>query len=153
MHKSVQNSEKMKPRFSDPLQSVSCNLHFKLLQPSISSKKNLHLALRVEMRLSQNVRGYAKIYASGYAMARPLAYARVYLDPLFVWHHRLQNDIFGIIKSLTKHGTDIMEGFCQNKLETWKYSSNKYTPLAKLLARQARPGTTQDGSGNKVENY
>ena len=28
-----------------------------------------------------------------------------------------------------------------------------YTPLAKLLARQARPGTTQDGSGNKAENY
>ena len=29
----------------------------------------------------------------------------------------------------------------------------EYTPLAKLLARQARPGTTQDGSGNKAENY
>ena len=28
-----------------------------------------------------------------------------------------------------------------------------YTPLAKLLARQARPGTAQDGSGNKAENY
>ena len=28
-----------------------------------------------------------------------------------------------------------------------------YTPLAKLLARQARLGTTQDGSGNKAENY
>ena len=28
-----------------------------------------------------------------------------------------------------------------------------YTPLAKLLAWQARPGTTQDGSGNKAENY
>ena len=25
--------------------------------------------------------------------------------------------------------------------------------LAKLLAQQARPGTTQDGSGNKDENY
>ena len=25
--------------------------------------------------------------------------------------------------------------------------------LAKLLARQARPGTTQDGSGNEAENY
>ena len=28
-----------------------------------------------------------------------------------------------------------------------------YTPLAKLLTQQARPGTTQDGRGNKVENY
>ena len=33
------------------------------------------------------------------------------------------------------------------------YSNLTYTPLAKLLARQARPGTTQDGSGNKAENY
>ena len=32
-------------------------------------------------------------------------------------------------------------------------SPEKYTPLAKLLARQARPGTTEDGSGNKAENY
>ena len=29
----------------------------------------------------------------------------------------------------------------------------RYTPLAKLLAWQARPGTMQDGSRNKVENY
>ena len=29
----------------------------------------------------------------------------------------------------------------------------KYTPLAKLLARQARPGTAHDGSGNEAENY
>ena len=28
-----------------------------------------------------------------------------------------------------------------------------YTPLAKLLARQARLGTTQDGTRNKAENY
>ena len=28
-----------------------------------------------------------------------------------------------------------------------------YTPLAKLLARQARLGTTQDGSRNQAENY
>ena len=28
-----------------------------------------------------------------------------------------------------------------------------HTPLAKLLARQARPSTTQDGSGNRAENY
>ena len=28
-----------------------------------------------------------------------------------------------------------------------------YTPLAKLLARQARPGTTQYGSGNTAGNY
>ena len=28
-----------------------------------------------------------------------------------------------------------------------------YTPLAKLLAQQERLGTTQDGSGNKAENY
>ena len=28
-----------------------------------------------------------------------------------------------------------------------------YTPLAELIARQARPGTTQDGSGNKAKNY
>ena len=28
-----------------------------------------------------------------------------------------------------------------------------YTALAKLLARQARPGPTQDGSRNKAENY
>ena len=29
----------------------------------------------------------------------------------------------------------------------------KYTPLAKLLARQARPGTTHDGRGNETESY
>ena len=29
----------------------------------------------------------------------------------------------------------------------------KYTPLAKLLARQARLGMPQDGSGNKAESY
>ena len=28
-----------------------------------------------------------------------------------------------------------------------------YTPLAKLLAQQARPGMTPDGSGNKAEDY
>ena len=28
-----------------------------------------------------------------------------------------------------------------------------YTPLTKLLARQARPGTTHDGSGAKAETY
>ena len=28
-----------------------------------------------------------------------------------------------------------------------------YTPFTKLLACQARPGTTQHGSGNKAENY
>ena len=28
-----------------------------------------------------------------------------------------------------------------------------YTPLTKLLARQARPGTTHDGSGTKAETY
>ena len=29
--------------------------------------------------------------------------------------------------------------------------TNNYTTLAKLLARQARPGTTYDESGNKAE--
>ena len=33
------------------------------------------------------------------------------------------------------------------------YGMLKYTPLAKLLARQARPGTTDHGSGNKAQNY
>ena len=28
-----------------------------------------------------------------------------------------------------------------------------YTPLTKLLARQARPGTTHDGSGTEAETY
>ena len=28
-----------------------------------------------------------------------------------------------------------------------------YTPLTKLLAQQARPGTTHDGSGTKAETY
>ena len=28
-----------------------------------------------------------------------------------------------------------------------------YTPLTKLLARQARPGTAHDGSGTKAETY
>ena len=28
-----------------------------------------------------------------------------------------------------------------------------YTPLVKLLAWQARPGMTQDGRGNKADNY
>ena len=39
--------------------------------------------------------------------------------------------------------------------KTWQAGgkSTKYTPLAKLLARQARLGTTQDGSRNKAENY
>ena len=35
----------------------------------------------------------------------------------------------------------------------WILKNSKYTPLVKLLARQARPVTTQDGSGNKAENY
>ena len=32
-------------------------------------------------------------------------------------------------------------------------NNNNYTPLTKLLARQARPGTTHDGSGTKAEIY
>ena len=33
------------------------------------------------------------------------------------------------------------------------FQSYCYTPLIKLLAQQARPGRTQDGSRNKAENY
>ena len=40
-----------------------------------------------------------------------------------------------------------------NNMEILCFTNIIYTPLAKLLARQARPGMTQDGSGNKAENY
>ena len=36
---------------------------------------------------------------------------------------------------------------------TVKEIFSSYTPLTKLLAQQARLSTTQDGSGNKTENY
>ena len=40
-----------------------------------------HSALRIKMRLNQDVRGDVKKCASGCAMATPLAYARVYPEP------------------------------------------------------------------------
>ena len=40
-----------------------------------------HSILRMKMRPNQDVRGDAKKFASGYAMATPLAYARVYPEP------------------------------------------------------------------------
>ena len=43
-------------------------------------------------------------------------------------------------------------GVCASQLVRYAQQYS-YTPLAKLLARQARPGTTEDGSGNKAENY
>ena len=42
-------------------------------------------------------------------------------------------------------GTVHLKSICQ--------STRIYTPLAKLLAQQARLGTIDDGSGNKAENY
>ena len=46
-----------------------------------------HNALRMKMRLNQDVRGDAKKCASGYAMATPFAYTRVYLEPILIFSH------------------------------------------------------------------
>ena len=49
--------------------------------PTHPCQNKRHSGLRMKMRPNQDVRGDAKKCASGYAMATPLAYARVYPEP------------------------------------------------------------------------
>ena len=64
----------------------------------------------------------------------------------------MYNTISSFEANLARDPTNIVETKKQDGRIVGPLKSS-YISLAKLLARHSRPGTTQDGSGNKAENY